>query len=383
MFLLFLGGNLAAQITKDQEDKKAKLEREIAIIDRQLIDNIAKSKSKLTQLSLIQSKLNYRRRLIKENDRQIQGYADKIYLTQKQINKLNARKDTLSRNYSELIRCAYKNRNTRIWYMYIIASENLAQAFRRFSYFNELADQMSLQAEKIAETTSELELEKSKLGKLKIASEKLKQDRSRELESLSSEESQTASVIAALNNNKIKYQRELSAKRRQVEALEREIKRLLTEALSEKPSTPNKPKVVVDYKLAGEFESNKGRLPWPARGPIVEKFGTNFHPVFKSLKLPFNNGISIATSPSSDVIAVFDGLVKQIVVMPGYNQCVLVQHGNYFSFYCKLKTTSVKVGQKIKIGQVLGQVDEINGETQLYFQIWENQKPQNPEAWLK
>ena len=390
IFCLSVTASLSAQNISRQEDKKARLEREIAIIDKQLIDNVAKSRSELSQLNLIQTKLNYRRRLIKENERQIRVYSDEIYLTQKQINKLKARRDTLSNNYSTLIKCAYKNRDTKIWYMYIIASENLGQAFRRFSYFNDLADQLNLQAEKIEATTRELEAEKINIAKLKAGAENLKKQRSEELANLQNEERQTNSVIAALNSNKQKYQRELNAKKKQVEALDREIKRLLAAALAEKtptPTTPNttakKPKVVIDYKLAGKFESNKGKLPWPVQGPVVERFGTNFHPVFKSLKLPKNNGISIATSASADVIAVFDGVVKQIVVMPGYNQCILVQHGNYFSFYCKLKTTAVSAGDKIKIGQVLGQVGEINGDTQLYFQIWKNQTPQNPEIWLR
>ena len=139
----------------------------------------------------------------------------------------------------------------------------------------------------------------------------------------------------------------------------------------------------IDYHLAEEFSANKGKLPWPAEGPVIDHFGQHYHPVFTRLKLPFNNGMTIALAKGSSVKAVFDGVVKQIVVMPGYNQCVLVQHGNYFSFYCKLKTTSVKAGDKVKTGQTIGEVDTINGETQLHFQIWKDQTPQNPEQWLR
>ena len=79
----------------------------------------------------------------------------------------------------------------------------------------------------------------------------------------------------------------------------------------------------------------------------------------------------------------FDGVVKQVLVMPGYNQCVLVQHGNYFTFYCKLRNVKVKSGQKVTTGQQLGVVDTINKETQLHFQVWKDTTPQNPESWLK
>ena len=137
------------------------------------------------------------------------------------------------------------------------------------------------------------------------------------------------------------------------------------------------------YKLAEEFSKNKGKLPWPADGPVVGRFGKQFHPVFKNLELPPNNGLDIATAKSADVKTVFKGVVIQVFVMPGYNQCVLVQHGNYFTLYCKMKNIAVKAGDKVKTGQTLGVVDTINGQTQLHFQVWQGTKPQNPESWLK
>ena len=79
----------------------------------------------------------------------------------------------------------------------------------------------------------------------------------------------------------------------------------------------------------------------------------------------------------------FDGEVKQVIVMPGYNQCVLVQHGEYFTFYCKLGSVRVKAGEKVKTGQVLGKVETIGGETELHFQLWEGRSPKDPELWLR
>jgi len=105
--------------------------------------------------------------------------------------------------------------------------------------------------------------------------------------------------------------------------------------------------------------------------------------VYKNLELPPNNGIDIALSKKSEIKAVFNGVVKQVIVMPGYNQCVLIQHGNYFTFYCKLKSVDVKAGEKVKTGDVIGKVDTINGETQLHFEVWQKTKPQNPQMWLR
>ena len=373
---------LQAQDVSRHEAEKARLEKEIAILDRQLAENSDRSKDALAQLTLIRKKISSRKALIAENDRQIRAYSDEIYSAQRQINRLQAREDTLTEHYSRLVRSAYRNRDVKIWYMYILASENLGQAFRRFSYFRELSSQMKAQAKEIREIRSELESEKARLQELKAEAEKVRARRQNELKSLQQEEGQSAKVVSQLKRNRTKYQKELNAKRKQVEALNREIKRLV-EAAMKASSGEKGSKETIDYKLAGEFSANKGKLPWPAEGPVIDRFGQHYHPVFTKLKLPFNNGITIALPKGTAVRAVFDGVVKQIVVMPGYNQCVLVQHGNYFSFYCKLKTTSVKAGDRVRTGQTIGEVDTINGQTQLHFQIWKDQTPQNPETWLR
>lgn len=371
-----------AQDIKEHESRKAQLEKEIAILDRQISANASKSRDALSQLTLIRKRIANRKELVAESDRQIKVFSDRIYLTQKQINRLQERVDTLSDYYARLVKSAYRNRDAKIWYMYILASEDLGQAFRRYSYFRNLSDQMKDQAEKIRLAKAELEVEKEGLRKLKDDAEKLREQRRRELASLQKEEQQQASVVSSLKRNRTRYENELAAKKKQVTALNREIERLVAAAIKASQKSDTKKKEI-DYRLAEEFAGNKGKLPWPVDGVVVDRFGQHYHPVFTKVKLPFNNGITIAVNAGSAVNAVFDGVVKQIVVMPGYNQCVLVQHGNYFSFYCKLKTTSVKAGDKVKTGQKIGIVDTINGDTQLHFQVWKGQSPQNPEIWLR
>lgn len=371
----------SAQDVSAQESRKARLEKEIEQINRQLSDNASKSRSMLSKLTLVRKNVANRKALVAESDKQIRIYNDRITATQRQINALNARVDTLTAYYTRLIRGAYKNRDARVWYMYILASEDLGQAFRRYSYLKGLSSQMKAQAESIREAREELEAEKERIQKLKVDAEVLRSKRKQELASLQKEEKSADDVMRQLKRNKTKYEKELASKKKQVDALDKEIRRLLAEAM--KSSGKKNDAKPIDYKLASEFSANKGKLPWPAEGPVVDSFGQHWHPVFKTVKLPFNNGVSIALSPGTEVKAVFNGTVKQIVVMPGYNQCVLVQHGNYFSFYCKLKTTSVKAGDKVTTGQKIGVVDTINGDTQLHFQIWKEQSPQNPENWLR
>ena len=384
LFLLLLSlASADAQNIKAQEEKKAKLEREIAIIDRQLAENASKSSRMLSNLTLIRKKVSNRKALVAESDRQIRVYSDSMYLKQRQINRLQARIDTLTDHYSRLVLSAYKNRDSRLWYMYMLASENIGQAFRRFSYFKNLSSQMNEEAKEIRQAQESLVRQKEVLAGMKKEAEKVKADRVKELDKLKKEEAEADKVVRQLKKNRKTYQNQLAAKKKEVLALNREIERLVAAAMKGGQTSSGKKSAPIDYKLAEEFSKNKAKLPWPVDGPVVGRFGRHFHPVYKNLELPPNNGIDIAVSKGADVEAVFKGTVKQVLVMPGYNQCVLIQHGNYFTFYCKLKTVNVKAGDKVKTGEVIGNVDTLNGDTQLHFEVWQGTKPQNPENWLR
>lgn len=378
--VFFSGQTLEAQDIKVHEQRKAQLEKDIELIDRQLSENESRSRSMLSRLTLLRTQISNRNALISESNRLIRKYADEIYLSQLQINRLDARIDTLTVHFGKLVRSAYRNRDAKVWYMYILASDNLGQAFRRYSYFKNLSSEMKRQAEDISRAKEELEERKAELQALKADAEKVKAGKEKELASLQAEKESSEKVVAQLKRNRSRYEKELAAKRKEINALNRKIEKLIAEAMG----TEGKSKEAeIDYALDAEFSKNKGKLPWPVDGVIVDRFGQHYHPVFTRVKLPFNNGISIAVAKGARVKAVFDGVVKQIVVMPGYNQCVLVQHGNWFSFYCKLQNTTVKAGDKVKTGQTIGSVDTINGDTQLHFQIWQKQTPQNPELWLR
>lgn len=372
---------VSAQNTKTQESRKARLEKEIEQINRQLKENTSKSNTAMNELTLIRKKISNRSELVAESDREIAEISRKIMDKQSEISVLEGRLDTLTIYYTRLVRNAYKNRNSKVWYMYVLASDNVGQAFRRIGYLRDLSRQMNIQADKINATKNEIEEENARLMAMRTEMQAVRNRRQMEVDALQKEESQSKTLVDRLKRDRRKYESDLSSKRKQVDALNREIERIIREATKGKGS--NSAAKPVDYTLDAEFAKNKGKLPWPVEGPVVEQYGQHNHPVYTNVKLPFNNGVTISVSKGTSVKAVFNGEVKQIVVMPGYNKCVLVQHGGYFSFYCKLGTVSVKVGDKVKTGDTIGVVDTMDGTTQLHFQVWKGTTPQNPELWLR
>ena len=389
---LCLGLPAAGQKTsmKKLESQRAQLEKEIAILNRQLAQNSKSSSEAISNLTLVRSKIQAREKLIAGCDQTLRTLGDSIRNCQGEIKRLQARFDTLSLHYGRLVRGSYKNRDSRLWYMYVLSSESMGQAFRRFGYFRSLSSQLSTQAQKIRETSATLELEKERLTGLRDEADRMRKTIVRERAALRDEENESNRLVSQLNKDRKKYQQQLQEKNRQKEALNRKIADLIRaqqEAARKKSgkgtASGKTTSIEIDTKLSNEFAANKGRLPWPVEGAIVERFGKHKHPVYQNVDLPHNNGVTLAVKRGTEARAVFDGKVTQIVVLPGYNQCVLVNHGAYFTLYSKLKTVAVKAGDKVRTGQIVGTVDTIGGEDLFHFELWNGSTPQNPENWLR
>lgn len=368
------------QDVKSKQSQKARLEKEIASIEQQLKETSSKNSSALDRLSLVRNKVAARQAIVKENEKELAVINDSINVRVREINKLKARLDTMTLYYDKLVKNAYKNRDSRVWYMYLLSSGNIGQASRRFGYLRSLSTQMSGQARKIQETKSQMETDMERLKQTRERSKSVMASHQKELAALKAEQAQAEKLVSQLKNQKSKYQKELVRKREQVGALNKEISKVIGSQVN---GTGAKKGKTTDVKLSGEFEANIGKLPWPCEGTVTGHFGKRTHPVYKSLQLPFNNGIDLGVVKGTKAKAVFDGEVKKIIAMPGYNKCVLVQHGSYFTFYCKLGSVDVKAGDKIKTGQEIGTVDTIDGNTQLHFQLWAGTTPQDPEIWLR
>ncbi len=377
---------------KKLESQRAQLEKDIATLNRQLAQNSKNSSTAMSNLTLVRNKISAREKLIAGCDQTLRMLNDSIRVCQQEMDRLQARNDTLTLYYGRLIRGSYKNRDSRMWYMYVLASDSMGQAFRRFGYLRNLSAQMSEQALKIRETTAQLNLEKERLLVLKDEADAMRRKVVQEKSTLQNEEHESSRLVNQLNRDRQKYQQQLKEKNRQKEALNRKIADLIRqqqEAAAGKGKKGGKKSggkttsTEIDTKLSNEFAANKGRLPWPVEGAVIERFGKHKHPVYQNVDLPQNNGVTLVVKRGTQAKAVFNGKVTQIVVLPGYNQCVLVNHGAYFTLYSKLKTVSVKAGDKVVTGQVVGTVDTIGGEDQFHFELWKGSTPQNPENWLR
>lgn len=361
--------------TSAMEARKSQLEREIAELNRQIRGLAGKKESAMSELELTRSKISARKELIAETENIIHALDDSVKVREMEAERLARRRDTLSNHYSRLVRSAYVNRDSRVWYMYILSSENLGQAMRRYAYLRGFARNLNAQATKIAEVTASLEEEMLRIRELRADAEAQRSALMEGYAALKVEEAQSQRLLNSIERDRARWERSIREKNDQIAALNRAIAEEIRRASSAGSRT-------IDTALSADFASNKGRLPWPARGAIVEPFGQNPHPVYQNVVMPFNNGITMAVAEGTAAKAVFSGTVTRVAVIPGFNQCVLVQHGNYFTLYSKLKSVNVSKGDHVDTGQTIGIVETVGGESRLHFELWEGRTPQNPAQWL-
>lgn len=128
----------------------------------------------------------------------------------------------------------------------------------------------------------------------------------------------------------------------------------------------------------------QGALAWPVQGKIIERFGKQRNAKFSTVT--FNNGLKIAAAPGTEVRSVFAGTVLFSQWFKGYGNLVILDHGNrVFSLYGNLKSPAVAVGDRVNAGQAIAGVGESEDvhSGYLYFEIRQDNKPEDPQTWLR
>ena len=174
---------------------------------------------------------------------------------------------------------------------------------------------------------------------------------------------------------KLHHQSEQSEQ--QIASLEEKAKRLehLIDVLSQQNA---------GHPVQEDIRSFQGALGWPVSGTVIEVFGRQVEPRFSTVT--FNNGLKIAAAPGTEVRAVFPGTVLFSQWFKGYGNLIILDHGNrVVSLYGNLKSPSVAVGEHVSAGQTIAGVGEAE-EAQagyLYFEIRQDNRPDDPRKWLR
>ncbi|MBL7904262.1 MAG: M23 family metallopeptidase [Bacteroidales bacterium] len=126
----------------------------------------------------------------------------------------------------------------------------------------------------------------------------------------------------------------------------------------------------------------------PAIQPVSNKdlrrigsyFGYRTDPFYKVTK--FHEGIDFTAQVGTDVYATGDGVITQVErSYGGYGNCITINHGfGYSTVYAHLSRMGVRRGEKVKRGQVIGQVGNTGKSTSphLHYEVRKGGKPVDP-----
>lgn len=372
---------------KKLEAQKISLKKEIIQINSLIEDSRRRSKNLANELEDLQLKISVRDKLININNSQLNNLTSIIENQTKKIADLENNLIDLKKEYEKIIYTSYKKRSTQMKLMFLFASENLNQAFKRFQYFKQYSKYRKKQADQIIIIQGQLTQKIDSLEIMKTEKQNIVKENKTVKQSLTNEIIQQDNLFRSLLKTQKDYSAQVDIKERQSRQIDNEIRKLISLAISESNKNNNSSNFSLTPEgrlISKNFQSNKGRLPWPVKeGVIVRRFGTQRHPVVRTTTIN-SNGISIATSPNSIVYSVFDGEVLSVYGFSGGNPGVLLRHGKYISNYQNLSSIYVKKGDKVSANDQIGIVftNESTGKTVLKFNIFNELKPENPIIWL-
>lgn len=162
---------------------------------------------------------------------------------------------------------------------------------------------------------------------------------------------------------------------KRLNALEENVRQLqeLTRKLTEvvPPPVPESPKIIA-------FKTRKGKLPWPVRGRMVQRFGERMK---GGITL---EGIVIESQEGEDVRAVHGGEVVFADWLRGYGLMLIVDHGGgYMTLYGYNQSLLKAVGDRVEPGEIISLAGVSGGRRKaaVYFAIRKGASPVNPLRW--
>jgi len=378
---LVLSPLYAADNVKDLQNKQKKLQQEIEQTNKMLNQTKKDEKATMNKLQLIGTNIKNQRQLIHTLDNEIFALNAEMKVLQGTRDSLQTVLDKYKADYAEMIRQSHFAQVQQSPLLFLMSSDSFQQLARRARYLREFAHFRQEQVRRIENTQAEIDTQNELLKANKHDKLVVLDTRKREQENLKRDEKKQKTMLNQLKSKEKDLNKQLKAQEKRVAELNKKIDDLIRKQ-AEKASKTSLTKE--QQLIAGGFEANKGRLPWPVdKGMISGHYGKQQHPLHEHVVVD-NKGIYIQTTAGTKARAVYKGEVTTCCVIAG-TYAVIVQHGNYRTVYSNLSSLNVKQGDHVDTKQVLGTIftdPEQDQKTELYFQIYKDMNIVNPELWI-
>lgn len=419
LLCIFVALDVHAQSSSDLKRQRDQLTQQLEQLNHEYEETSNNKKATLKQLDLLKQQINLREQKIDNINSEVRNLDNQISESNNYVHNLQGQLAQLKKEYAGMVLFTYHNQSAYNKLMFIFASKDFNQSYKRLKYLQQIGTYRQRQAEYIQETETELHVKITELDKNKKEKNTLLVDQEKEKQTLGTEKNNQVKVVADLSKHQglLKQQQEdvqrkitrtnkeiNAAIRREIEEARRKAEELAkaearaaaakAKAENKEPPAPKAKSITKSSttseilnatpeaaKLSSDFLSNRGSLPWPvANGNVKQGFGIYYdNDNIKNESF----GWDIKTNAGASVRAVFDGEVTHVTNVSG-TLLVIIKHGEYFTAYSNLSSLTVKEGQKVTTKQVIGKVatDPTTGEAIVNFALYKGTSPVNPKIWL-
>jgi septal ring factor EnvC (AmiA/AmiB activator) len=380
LFAVFFGygdssGDYSQKI-KEEKQRLKKIEQQIKSVKDE-INNLQKKESGYLEA------LHKIEKLLRDTEKELQTIERDLELARKEIeqgeDEIIFEKRMLKEKTKLLenrLREIYKRRLTG--YMEILFnSESFSDFLTRFRYIKKI---LSLDAEVISDIQQQMkkiEDNKMNLENREEILSLLKKEVEKEKENIDFSIKARKSIINKIDSQKEVYLKSL----KELEQSSQEIKNIIERIYKQREEDSKR--VTQKEVPAITLKPKKGILALPVQGKLISGYGRHKNTDFNTYT--FNSGIDISAPLGQVVHAAGSGEVIYTGSIKGYGQIIIIDHGGRITtLYAHLSKILIDIGEKVKKGQIVGQVGDSGGvsSTRLHFEVRVEGKPTDPMNWL-
>ncbi len=363
--LLWISQPLTSQDRAALEAQRNKLLKQIAETATLIKATQSSKQATLVGYQAIKAQVKNREELLSDLKRDVRSLNRDLDRQEELVDQKTSEIQELQSRYEASLKQVYLTKLIQHPFLYVLSADNLNQAMNRWNYMRQLSSfhktqrqRLSIQQDSLQQMISVLQADRDQ--KTKLVSIETEQKKEMEFEL-----NQQDDILKKLKKEESRLKRDLDKKKREQKRLDAAIEKVIREAMENRKNPATLPDAPEMKALSDKFASNQGKLPWPvSKGMITGRFGEQPHPVL--------------------VAAIFSGTVVGKNFIPGFQNMVIIRHGNFYSVYSQLANVYVEKGDEVTIGDSIGNLS-LDGEepiSQLHFEIWKGKEQLDPQKWL-
>lgn len=326
-------------------------------------------------------------RIVRSLDRQLELISGQLTVASTNMLRAEVELDDKKRVLEKRVVDVYK-RGPMFTVEAMLSARSFGELVARYKYLHDLTLRDQALVQRVEELRNRVSDERDRLITLQGQLERNRADRKQEEDRLRELEREQASNLRVVQQQAKRAENRIESLRRTevemtkiLEAMEAARKKAEAEAAAEARRNAARrnapaPSPAPAASRSALTTSDYGKLDWPVEGTLVYTFGKDHW-----------KGIGIGAPAGTPVKAVEDGKIAYVRPIGTYGLSIFIDHGaGNYTIYGSLKSVSVKVGQSVTKGEVIGLtgVSDPDLPAHLHFEVRTGgREAVDPMKWLR